>query len=64
MSWRHAAFPPTPLAIALRLLASRINQIVRGRRAVTPETALRFARYFGGKRLPSADGYRIAISCQ
>jgi addiction module HigA family antidote len=36
------------LAIALRLPASRIGQIVRGRRAVTPETALRLARYFGG----------------
>jgi addiction module HigA family antidote len=36
------------LAIALRLPASRINQIVRGQRAITPETALRLARYFGG----------------
>jgi antitoxin HigA-1 len=36
------------LAMALRLPASRISQIVHGRRAVTPETALRLARYFGG----------------
>jgi antitoxin HigA-1 len=36
------------LAIALRLPASRISQIVRGERGVTPETALRLARYFGG----------------
>ena len=36
------------LALALRLPASRINQIVRGQRAITPETALRLARYFGG----------------
>jgi len=36
------------LAIALRLPTSRISQIVRGQRAITPETALRFARYFGG----------------
>jgi addiction module HigA family antidote len=36
------------LSLALRLPASRINQIVRGRRAVTAETALRLARYFGG----------------
>ena len=36
------------LALALRLPASRISQIVRGRRAITPETALRLARYFGG----------------
>jgi antitoxin HigA-1 len=36
------------LALALRLPASRIGQIVRGERAVTPEAALRLARYFGG----------------
>jgi addiction module HigA family antidote len=36
------------LALALRLPASRISQIVRGQRAITPDTALRLARYFGG----------------
>jgi antitoxin HigA-1 len=36
------------LALALRLPASRIGQILRGQRAVTPETALRLARYLGG----------------
>jgi addiction module HigA family antidote len=36
------------LAIALRVPAPRINDIVRGRRGVTPDTALRLARYFGG----------------
>ena len=36
------------LAMALRLPASRIGQILRGQRAVTPETALRLARYLGG----------------
>jgi addiction module HigA family antidote len=36
------------LSIALRLRASRISRIVRGQRAITPETALRLARYFGG----------------
>lgn len=36
------------LAIALRVPAPRINDIVRERRAVTPDTALRLARYFGG----------------
>ena len=35
------------LSIALRLPASRIGQVVRGQRAITPETALRLARYFG-----------------
>jgi antitoxin HigA-1 len=36
------------LAMALRLPASRISQILRGQRAITPDTALRLARYFGG----------------
>ncbi len=36
------------LAIALRVNAPRINDIVRERRAITPDTALRLARYFGG----------------
>lgn len=36
------------LALALRLAASRISQIVRGQRSITPETALRLGRYFGG----------------
>ena len=35
------------LAIALRVPAPRINDIVRERRAVSPDTALRLARYFG-----------------
>ena len=34
------------LAIALRVPAPRINDIVRERRGVTPDTALRLARYF------------------
>ncbi len=39
---------PHALSIALRLPASRISQIVRGQRAITADTALRLARYFGG----------------
>ena len=35
------------LAMALRLLAPRINDIVRERRGVSADTALRLARYFG-----------------
>ena len=35
------------LALELRVPAPRINDIVRERRAVTPDTALRLARYFG-----------------
>jgi antitoxin HigA-1 len=36
------------LAKALNVPAPRINDIVRERRAVTADTALRLARYFGG----------------
>lgn len=35
------------LAIALRVSAPRINDVVRERRAVTVDTALRLAKYFG-----------------
>ena len=35
------------LAIELHVPAPRINDVVRERRAVTPDTALRLARYFG-----------------
>jgi antitoxin HigA-1 len=35
------------LAIELRVAAPRINDVVRERRAVTPDTALRLARYLG-----------------
>ena len=36
------------LAGALHVPPARINDIVRERRGVTPDTALRLARYFGG----------------
>lgn len=35
------------LALALHVPAPRINDIVRERRGVTPDTALRLARFFG-----------------
>lgn len=35
------------LAVELKVPAPRINDIVRERRAVTSDTALRLARYFG-----------------
>ena len=35
------------LALALRLPASRITDILNGKRGVSPETALRLGRYFG-----------------
>jgi len=34
-------------ARALRVPANRLNQIVRGARAITPDTSLRLGRYFG-----------------
>ena len=34
------------LALALRVPANRISDVVRGKRAITAETALRLARYF------------------
>jgi len=35
------------LAKALKMTPSRINEIVRQERGITPDTALRLARYFG-----------------
>jgi antitoxin HigA-1 len=44
-----------PLAVSVNALAkelgvpaTRLNDIVRERRGITPDTALRLARYFGG----------------
>ena len=36
------------LSIALKVPASRINDIVLERRGITVDTAMRIARYFGG----------------
>jgi len=35
------------LALALRVPSGRITSILNGKRAITPETALRLAHYFG-----------------
>lgn len=35
------------LALALRVPARRINEIVHGKRAITADTALRLSHYFG-----------------
>ena len=35
------------LALELRVSVTRMNDIVRGRRSITADTALRLARYFG-----------------
>jgi addiction module HigA family antidote len=36
------------LATALRVPATRLHEIVKCRRSITADTALRLARYFGG----------------
>jgi addiction module HigA family antidote len=38
------------LARALCVPANRLSQIVQGKRAITPDTSLRLARYFGFSR--------------
>ena len=53
------------LAKRLAIPASRVNDIVLERRGVTPDTALRLARYFGGDarswlNLQSAHDLRVA----
>ena len=45
---KPVSLSPHALAMALHVPASRINDIVLGRRGVTLDTALRLARYFGG----------------
>ncbi|HUE04996.1 MAG TPA: HigA family addiction module antitoxin [Bryobacteraceae bacterium] len=35
------------LAIKIRVPATRIGEIVHGKRSITPDTALRLARFFG-----------------
>jgi addiction module HigA family antidote len=39
------------LALALRVPSGRITSILNGKRAITPETALRLGRYFGNSAL-------------
>jgi addiction module HigA family antidote len=36
------------LANALRVPTTRLHEIIKERRSITPDTALRLARYFGG----------------
>lgn len=39
--------PAHELAVALRVPATRINDIANGKRGITADTALRLSRYFG-----------------
>lgn len=53
------------LAMALKVPSTRINDIVREKRGITPDTALRLARYFGATaefwlNLQSAYDLRLA----
>ncbi len=41
------AMSQNALAMRIRVPATRIGEIVKGRRAITPDTALRLARFFG-----------------
>jgi len=55
------------LSIALRVPAPRINDIVRGKRAISPETALRLSRFFSTSphfwlNLQIAYDLRVAIA--
>ena len=47
---RARGLPANSLALALRVPANRISDIVRGQRSVTAETALRLGRYLGTGR--------------
>jgi len=39
------------LALALRVPSGRLTAILNGKRAISPDTALRLARYFGNSAL-------------
>ena len=41
------AISQTELASALGVSRRRVNEMIRGRRAITPDTAMRLAAYFG-----------------
>jgi antitoxin HigA-1 len=62
---KPAGLTANALARALKVPAPRINDIVRQRRGVSADTALRLARYFGGDarswlNLQSAHDLRVA----
>lgn len=45
---KPAGLSANALARALKVPAPRINEVVRKRRGISADTALRLARYFGG----------------
>ena len=59
------ALSSTALARAVGVTPARINEIVRGRRGITAETALRLARYFGTDAqswMNLQDQYELAVA--
>jgi addiction module HigA family antidote len=44
---KEAGITANALALCLRVPANRLTLIIQGKRAITAETALRLARYFG-----------------
>jgi antitoxin HigA-1 len=42
-----AGLSANAVALALRVPANRLTEIINGRRAITADTAMRLARYFG-----------------
>ena len=44
---RPMGFTQRELSIAIRVPYQRVNEIINGRRRITPSTALRLAKYFG-----------------
>jgi addiction module HigA family antidote len=45
---KTALFSNDAVPSVLRVPATRLHEIVKERRSITPDTALRLARYFGG----------------
>lgn len=55
----------TALAKAIGVTVARVNEIVRGRRGITADTALRLARYFGTDAqswMNLQDNYDLAVA--
>jgi antitoxin HigA-1 len=55
------------LALALRVLAGRISDIVNEKRAISPDTSLRLSRYFGtspGLRLNLQSDYDLRLALE
>lgn len=44
---KEAGISANALALSLRVPANRITMMIQGKRAITAETALRLAQYFG-----------------